>query len=306
MAVRLTVVLLLAAAGAADDLHLKDGRVLTGNVFEERGRYTVVDRDRKYAVPKAKVARVIKKSCFMDEYQKRRATLAKEDPETIYEFGVWVERSDWKSRAKLVYREVLRLDPEHRAARRALGYKLYEGAWVSPDELNRRKGLVKSEGRWYTPHELRAIKKELETNEKLRRALEHRRQVSRKVHRIVQGFATFDKKRRQRAYGELVRYAEQLNSPELRKFAADTKTYYDHLAKALCRKMMTRTEVNLTETELLRPVPSVNTNLGQAVALTPLPRPPSLVEVISPITIQLPQLAILEAHSTVAVPTGCK
>jgi hypothetical protein len=159
----------------------------------------------------------------MDEYAERLAALSEDDPEAIYEFARWLDSNDWKSRGRLAYQEVLDLDPDHRGARRALGYKLYEGEWVSPDELNRRKGLIQFEGRWYTKHDHAELLKEIERNEHLRQSIAHRRQVNDKVQRILKKFATFDKKKRRKAYSELMTYAEQLNSPELRKFADDSK-----------------------------------------------------------------------------------
>jgi hypothetical protein len=308
MRVTLTIVLLVAVSANADELHLKNGKVLSGQVAEEGGRFTVVDRDWKHAVKKAKVERVVKKPSFMDEYESRLAKLKKTDPEAVYEFGVWLRNSNWGSRAKVAFKEVLRVDPDHRGARQALGYRLFEGEWVSPEELNRRRGLVEYEGHWFTPHELRAFKKEIETNERLRAALEERRKVTKQLNRILPKFATFDKRQRQAAYDELLRYAEQANSPQLRKLADDTRAYYDHLARALCKQMMTRSEVNLTETELRRPIEQFTTTLGGAVRDVPLfvTRSLNIVPQRTPVTIQLPQLDTYETHSTAEVPSGCK
>ena len=289
--------LFFAASAVADDVHLKDGRVLSGKVVDEGKRYTVVDRDRKYAVPKAKVARLEKKQSFMDQYDARLAKLPEDDAEAIYEFGRWLEENEWKSRSQLAYQEVLDLDPDHRGARRALGYKLYEGAWVSPDELNRRKGLVKFDGRWYTKHDLAQLKREIETNEKLRQAFELRRKANKKINGIVTKFATFDKKQRRKAYDELYRYAEQTNSPELRKFADDTRAYYDERVRILCAQLMARTQINATHTKLKRPIENFETNLGAAIAIFASQ---------NPVTIQLPEIEITQVQTTVDIPAGCK
>jgi hypothetical protein len=278
---RITVILLLlfAASAVADDVILKDGRVLSGKVVDEGMRYTVVDRDRKFAVSKSDVTKVVSNA------------------EAIFEFGRWLEENEWPSRAGRAYEEVLELDPDHRGARRALGYKLYEGEWVGPEELNRRRGLVKFEGRWYTKHDLEQLKKEIENNEKLRQAVEHRRRENLKINRIANKFATFDKKKRQKAYDELYRYAETLNSPELRKFADDTKAFYDERVRVLCAKMMARTEIQATRTKLKRPIENFVTNLGAAIAQ---------ISAQNPVTIQLPEIDMVEIKTTVDIPAGCK
>ncbi len=189
------------------------------------------------------------------------------------------------------------LDPDHRGARRALGFKLYEGEWVSPEELNRRKGLVEFEGRWYTKHDLAEFNAAIERDARLKEAYRQRRQVNAKLNRIVRKFATFDKKTRKKAYEELYTYAEQVNSPELRKFADDTRAYFDALVKKLCAQMMARTEIHATHTKLKKPIESFETTLGAAIAITAAQ---------NPVKIQLPELTIREVHTTVDIPAGCK
>jgi len=293
----LIMLLLCAASAAADDVILDNGRVLSGKVVDEGKRYTVVDRDRKFAVPKATVVKLISKPSFMDHYEARLKQLPFDDAEAIFEFGRWLAKNEWPSRASRAYEEVLELDPDHRGARRALGYKLFEGEWVGPDELNRRQGLVKFDGRWYTKHDLEQLKKEIESNEQLRLAVEHRRRENKKINRIVNRFATFDKENRQKAYDELYGYAESLNSPELRKFADDTKAFFDERVRVLCAQMMARTEIQATRTKLKRPIENFVTNLGAAIAQ---------ISAQNPVTIQLPEIEIVEIKSTVDIPAGCK
>jgi hypothetical protein len=289
--------MLFAVSAMADEVHLKDGRVLSGRVFEEKDRYTVVDRDWKHAVKKSEVSEVVKKRSFMDDFEERLAKLPADDAEAIFEFGRWLEESEWASRARLAYEEVLDLDPDHRGARRALGYALYEGTWVSPDELNRRKGLVEFEGRWYTKHDLEELKKQIEGDDKLRQAMAERRQVNDRLNRIVRRFATLEKKQRQAAYDELYRYAEELNSPELRKFADDTKAWFDEQARVICARYLARTEIHATHTKLKRPIDAFTTNLGAAIAI---------IAAQNPVTIQLPEIRIAEVHSTIDIPAGCR
>ncbi|MHC4138059.1 MAG: hypothetical protein ACYTDU_03425, partial [Planctomycetota bacterium] len=110
---RITVILLLlfAASAVADDVILKDGRVLSGKVVDEGQRYTVVDRDRKFAVSKSDVTKVVSKPSLMDDYEARLNKLPFDDAEAIFEFGRWLEENEWPSRAGRAYEEVLELDP---------------------------------------------------------------------------------------------------------------------------------------------------------------------------------------------------
>ena len=49
------------------------------------------------------------------------------------------------------FEQALVLDPEHAVARRALGYVLYEGIWMTADEVMRAKGYVLYKGEWMAP-----------------------------------------------------------------------------------------------------------------------------------------------------------
>lgn len=290
--------LVFAVSAAADDVHLHDGTVLSGKVVEESARYLVQDRDRSYAVPKSKVKKLVESESFMERYEKRLAKLDPEDAEAIFEFGQWLLDNEWNSRARRAFEEVLAIDSDHRAARRALGYKLYEGEWVSPAELNQKKGLVydPDTGKWYTPHDLAELRKRIENSAKLREAIKQRRQVNRKINKLMTGFHTFDKKKRHKAYQELSKYAEQLNSPEIRKLAGDAKAYYDARATALCNQMRARTEVQATLVRLKKPIDTFETALGAAIALNAGQ---------AQVRIQLPELEIVQVKTTADIPAGC-
>ncbi|MGQ0613874.1 MAG: hypothetical protein ACT4PV_09075 [Planctomycetaceae bacterium] len=288
---------LLATMAAADVVHLKDGRTLEGVAVQEGDTVTLVDRDRKYQLKADEVVRVESKPSFMHDYLERLERLPTDDAEAIFEFGRWLDANDWPSRARLAYEEVIDLDGDHRGARRALGYRLYEGAWLSPEEIHRRNGLVEYEGRWYSPHDLAELQKEIERDVDLRAARDQAARLNARVNEITKGFATFDKKKRQEAYETLLRVAEQANSPELRKFADDSKAYYDHLVKVLCAKMLARTEIHAVHTKLRKPISTFETTLGQAIGA---------FSGQSPVKIQLPELRIAEVHTTVDIPAGCR
>lgn len=293
----LSILLLLAASAAADDLILKDGTTLSGQVVEEGNHLNVVDRDRKYVVKKSQVKSRVEARHFMDEYDARLAELPDDDADAIFEFGKWLDENQWASHARRAYEEVLELDADHRAARRALGYRLYEGEWVSPDELNRQKGLVQFEGRWYTKHDIAQIQKRLKDNEDFRRTYERRKRANDKLNTLVSRFKSLWKNKRQDAYEELYAYAEGLNSPELRKFADDTKAYYDHMATVICASYRARTEIHATLTKLKKPIDTFTTTLGASIGA---------FSAQSPVTIQLPELDIAEIHTTVEIPAACR
>jgi len=295
----LPVLVILATTATADEVHLKDGRILSGKVVKQGQAIYVTDRDTKHMLKAAAIKEIVPKKSFMDEFDERMAKLAFDDAEATYEFGLWLEENDWATRASRAYERVLEIDEDHRGARRKLGYKLYEGEWVSPDELKRKKGLVQWEmdGKWYTKHDLAEIKAAIESNEKFRQRVSEQKQINKNVQGLLKNFTTFDKKKRQTAYEKLYAYAEELNSPEIRKFADDTKAYYDQYVRHLCAQMKSRTEIHATMTKLKKPIETFATNLGAAVG--------GIFPAQTPVRIQLPEISIAEVHTVVDIPAGC-
>jgi hypothetical protein len=70
-------------------------------------------------------------------------------------------------RAQQVYHleQVLKLDPNHEEARKALGYSRINGQWVRVDDWYRSLGYVRSEGGWRLPQEVLLAKEEAQRKE---------------------------------------------------------------------------------------------------------------------------------------------
>jgi hypothetical protein len=54
-------------------------------------------------------------------------------------------------------RRILELDGDHDEARRALGYELADGRWLTRDELMKQRGRVKHNGRWMLPQAVKLL-----------------------------------------------------------------------------------------------------------------------------------------------------
>jgi hypothetical protein len=93
-----------------------------------------------------------------------------------------------------LWRRVLLLDPEHAAARRALGYHRLDGRWVTEDEFQAAQGNVKFEGAWMPSVERDRILREraarFEEREKAlilqeRRLADRERDLDREKRRLI-------------------------------------------------------------------------------------------------------------------------
>lgn len=66
----------------------------------------------------------------------------------------WCEQAKLTGEREFHLEQVLRHDPEHEGARRALGYSRLEGRWVRPDDFMGDRGYVRVGGAWRLPQEI--------------------------------------------------------------------------------------------------------------------------------------------------------
>ena len=64
--------------------------------------------------------------------------------------------------AEYAFRKALEIEPNNYFARTELGYRLYNGKWLSEEEYNKAIGLVEYEGKWVTREEAEKLKQKME------------------------------------------------------------------------------------------------------------------------------------------------
>jgi hypothetical protein len=89
------------------------------------------------------------------EATQRLADLPKGDAAAAYRLALELDARGHRDLAQAAHRRVVAIDPEHAAARRALGFERVGGRWLSGDDLRRARGFVRSEGRWVLAQEAR-------------------------------------------------------------------------------------------------------------------------------------------------------
>jgi len=102
------------------------------------------------------------------EYGKRAA--AAKTAADHYRLALWCREAGLAAKALRHHRAVVTLDPDHRAARRALGFENVRGRWVAGEEAMRAKGFKEHDGVWVTPEEYRLYAKDEIAAEKAREA----------------------------------------------------------------------------------------------------------------------------------------
>ncbi len=91
------------------------------------------------------------------EYREKVAALEQGDVSGHYLLGLWCRQQGLSDEARLQFDKVISLSPDHRGARRELGYERSDGRWLTHDEAMRAKGLVLHDGAWMLPEEVERL-----------------------------------------------------------------------------------------------------------------------------------------------------
>jgi len=281
VAVAALMLFLLSSPLLADVVHLKNGGRVEGTVVAKGDSYEVTHRFGSVLVKKADVASIEKKDSLKDLHAKRRSEIDAKDPDQLVELGKWCRENGWEAQAVKEFKAALVLDPDHRTAHSALGHVYYEGAWRTERGIMELRGFVLVEGQWVTKEEAERLKT---------RVAEERRvkAFQRKLNRLFRRIARGTDKERQRAHDEVVTVAREIGDKNLEKFAGDVKAYYD-AAWAIARRELAIMEIRATMATLKRPIQTFTTSLGAGS---------------TPVSIQLPEIAIASIGTTAVVPVG--
>lgn len=153
-----------ALPATADEVVLRNGAVFEGIVHETGDRVVVKMAVGEMSFKKIDVKAIRKSEDSLSVYEKRAAETA--TAEAHYELGTWAREKGLMKQAEAQFEKAIERDPEHGAARRALGYEKHEGKWVRFDDLMVSKGFVKVGNGWQ-PKELVEAERTRESQERL-------------------------------------------------------------------------------------------------------------------------------------------
>ena len=229
---------------------------------------------------KSEIARIEKGNSLEAEWTARRSAIKDKDIPARFRLALWAKDKGWTKKAREELEAILKLDPDHRGAHYTLGHVRYDGKWMTEDQAMKAQGYVKLDGRWVTAEE----KVLLEVDAAYRKRV---LAIQAKVSAFVKGMSSPSKAVRKKYHRELVTLAREIQSPELEKKANEVAAWYDQAYRALAARGLL--EVRATMATLKRPIPTFTTSLGANTV---------------PVTIQLPELAVVSIGTTVTVPLG--
>lgn len=141
----------------ADTVLTKDKKKLEGRVLRESEAEVVIltYKDGEVSIPKSEVVKVTKGKNKFDDYD---AELKKVEPKKVEDhlkLAAWCKKTGLLTVARKHWEEVLKLDPGHEEAHKALGHVKEGDRWLTEEEYYPTKGYVKVDGKWISPEENR-------------------------------------------------------------------------------------------------------------------------------------------------------
>ncbi len=141
---------------------MTNGGQITGEIQnpDEMPRKTFVVKTRDGAeitLERSQVKQVVKQRPAETEYEALRARTA-DTVQGQWELAEWCRQRSMLSQRRTHLQRIVELEPDHKAARSALGYVWKDGQWTTHEEVMKSRGLQSFRGRWLTPEEIEIAK----------------------------------------------------------------------------------------------------------------------------------------------------
>ena len=159
----LAVLVLLAPMASAEVFVLADGGRLTGELLNPketpRKQYVIRTGDgAKVTLAADQVRKVLPSKPAEEEYERIAPTYA-DTAAAQWELAEWCREHKLTAQRRVHLQRVIEIEPNHVAARHALGYGRVNGAWATQKEVMTAQGFVRSGGKWLTPEEIAIAEK---------------------------------------------------------------------------------------------------------------------------------------------------
>jgi tetratricopeptide (TPR) repeat protein len=141
-------------AASADEVKLANGGTVQGRVRHE-GDQVIVELDSgELRLSGRDVLEVKLERSALHECEERHARLGQYDVTGRAELARFCAAQGLPQKARALWKEVLRFDPDNAEARRALGFVRDGERWITLDEQARKEGKVRYQGQWVDAHTL--------------------------------------------------------------------------------------------------------------------------------------------------------
>ncbi len=148
----------------AAEIVLRNGGRLRGDVRRSKNDAAYIiqlSTGSRIKVHERKIRKIIDDSPEL----KRYSEFLRDMPDTAaghWTMATWCKENSLKSQALFHQQLVLRHDPNHADARRALGYSMLNGRWTKPEEFMAQQGYKRYKGEWKLPQQIELLERQRE------------------------------------------------------------------------------------------------------------------------------------------------
>jgi hypothetical protein len=154
----IVLIALAATPVFADDVYLRGGGQITGEIIEQTEDSVTVDIGGGTITARmSSIVRIEQNVSPLQEYRERAEDIADGDAEAWRELARWATGRALSSQAWEAWERVIAILPDDQEANRALGRVQLDGQWVTEEESYRARGYIEFEGQWMTPGEQQSI-----------------------------------------------------------------------------------------------------------------------------------------------------
>lgn len=153
--------LILPLALSADEVHLTDGRILSGEIIDNPAdgklvfKSVVGSMSMTLRIERHKIVKIVEGKTdgqiAIEQIQKQRKALeakAQMDADQLWALALELDELKHSLLYKQYARDVIKYDPDHAAAHRALDHVFFDGTWMTEREMHLARGEVYFEGKW--------------------------------------------------------------------------------------------------------------------------------------------------------------
>ncbi|MFT7618524.1 MAG: hypothetical protein ACI97A_002167 [Planctomycetota bacterium] len=208
--------LLVCAPLIADEIYLKDGRKIQGQVRADKNGFITVERTYgMLKIDKKKIVKVVKTDDMFDRFD-ALAGQAKSDSSKLMQLAIWCKSKGLNHRMREAARKLIATDNDHAGARKLLRQVKFGDKWVSQSTAFAKEGRVKRGGKWLSA----------DNSNQLRHAKIERirmKKLQRRMNTYVRRIYSRNAKSSERAYVQLLSFGKKEKIKGLRPVAA---TFY--------------------------------------------------------------------------------
>jgi hypothetical protein len=153
------IVALAASTAAADEIQLTNGRKIVGNVTKKDANKVTVEVGAGTITLDAKdVSSINPGKTPLNEYDERLAAVKdSKNAAQLWELAGWAKSKGLTRYVVPLSTQIIAIDPEHSGARAELHHEKIGGKWLTFDQAQEARGLIKLEDRWVTKAEIQMI-----------------------------------------------------------------------------------------------------------------------------------------------------